>query len=205
MDRGATLAIYVSLIPFDFRGVPFDRAVARFSRVMQSPYVEPMSRTNYMANIPALRARGLRVERRASARPAAAAPNRAFSSVRPFREQCRQPDRGVPADIRPRPDRVARRRQRANARMRGRAVGWPVAAVGIIGQSGWGNLDAPHPTNCCRTRRSASLFTGRRESQRINAIPGDAKAQYLRNLTRARWSVPAARVSVLNMEPPPSS
>lgn len=43
--------IYVSLIPFEFRGVRFDRAVAQFSRVMQSPYVERMSRTNYMANI----------------------------------------------------------------------------------------------------------------------------------------------------------
>lgn len=44
-------AVYVSLIPFEFRGLRIDRAVAQFSRVMQSPYVERMSRTNYLANI----------------------------------------------------------------------------------------------------------------------------------------------------------
>lgn len=43
--------VYVSLIPFEFRGVRFDRAIVRFSRVMQSPHVEQMSRTNYLANI----------------------------------------------------------------------------------------------------------------------------------------------------------
>lgn len=44
-------AIYLSLIPFDFRRVPLDDAVSRFSRIMQSPHVERISRTNYLANV----------------------------------------------------------------------------------------------------------------------------------------------------------
>lgn len=46
----AAFAIYVSLIPFEFRFVPFGHARARFERVMFTAHVERTSRSNYLAN-----------------------------------------------------------------------------------------------------------------------------------------------------------
>ena len=46
----AVFAIYASLIPFEFRPVPVERAIGRFERVMLSSRTERTSRSNYLAN-----------------------------------------------------------------------------------------------------------------------------------------------------------
>ena len=46
----AAFAIYVSLIPFEFRSVPLEKAVARFEGVMLTSRFERTSRSNYLAN-----------------------------------------------------------------------------------------------------------------------------------------------------------
>lgn len=46
----AAFALYVSLIPFEFRPVPFEKAVEKFAGVMLTSRVERTSRSNYLAN-----------------------------------------------------------------------------------------------------------------------------------------------------------
>ena len=43
--------IYASLIPFEFRWVPVDRATQRFHQVMLGERAERTSRSNYLANL----------------------------------------------------------------------------------------------------------------------------------------------------------
>jgi glycopeptide antibiotics resistance protein len=47
----SVFAVYVSLIPFQFRWVPLDAAATRFARIVLSLDVERTSRTNYLANV----------------------------------------------------------------------------------------------------------------------------------------------------------
>jgi hypothetical protein len=51
-----------------------------------------------------------------------------------------------------------------------------------------------------RLRRSASLFNGPSDSQRIKVMPADALTQYGRNLARAAGSVVTTRVSVRKID-----
>ena len=46
----AAFAIYASLLPFEFQSMPFDRALARFVRIMLGFRYETTSRSNYLAN-----------------------------------------------------------------------------------------------------------------------------------------------------------